>query len=202
MKKLISALLMACLLMTTAALAETAHTHVWGEWIPEAESANHTGVCSECGESKTVKHYTASVTIADKTRSVCLICGNSAVGTFALVEGASAVPVAEKPKTQRGEFVVRDMAAPWAEDPSVLYAFTLLYANNGSLATFKNQVTVSLPIAAELPQNVKLVRVRSSAGDDSVQNPEVWIDMESTFEDGVLTFKTQTPSVYLVMAAE
>lgn len=199
MNKLISMVLLIHLLLASSALAESAHTHTWSEWLKEESGSNHTAVCETCGESSSVKHYTSSVNIGGSSRSICLICGNSAVGTFAAVEGATAVPVSETPKTQRGDFLVREMASPWAEDPSVLYAFTLLYAYNGGLATFKNQVTVSLPISVALPESVQLLRVRSSSGDDSVQNPETWIDMESTWENGVLTFQTQVPGLYLVV---
>lgn len=176
MKQFISVLLLiGILIVTISGFSENECTHVWGEWIGEEASSYHAAVCIKCGEKKTVRHSTASVIIGGQLRSICLVCGDSATGIFTIVGGVTAQPISEQPKIQRGDFVVRQMVEPWSEEPSISYAFILLYAYNGGFATFKNQMTVSLPISAELPEKMKLMRVQSSAGDDSVQNPEVWI---------------------------
>lgn len=190
------------LIVATSGFSKNECTHTWSEWIREEDSPYHSAVCIECGEKKAVRHSTASVTVSGQPRSVCLVCGDSATGILTLVKGVIAQPVSVESKIQRGDFVVRQMVAPWPEKPSILYVFTLLYAYNGGMATFKNQVRVSLPISDELPEKMELIRVQSSAGDDSVQNPEVWIDIDFLFEKGVLTFNTQTPGIYLLIDAD
>ena len=54
----------------------------------------------------------------------------------------------------------------------------------------------------ELPENYQLIRITPAAGDDSVQNPEQQIEMESQWEEGVLSFTTKTPALYLIVSED
>ena len=200
-KKIIVLILAGILLMCSAAISEDAHEHVWGEWT-EAETGGHIAFCvAEDGASKTASHYTASVKIGDITYRVCLMCGDYGEETLPLIADAAAEPVNANPGTQRGNLVVRGKAHPFENDPSVVLAFTVCYERDGGLATFKNQSRVSFSLGdVELPEGVRLIRVQSSAGDDSVQNPETWIEMSYELQDGVFSFNTKTPTVYLLIA--
>ena len=201
-KKILSLILAGGLLLSGTALAEEAHEHVWGEWT-EAETGGHIAYCvAEDGASKTASHYTASVNISGKTYRVCLMCGDYGEEALDLIEDATATPTNANPGTQRGSLVVRGKAHPFENDPTVLYAFTVCYQRDGGLATFKNQSLVSFSLKdLELPAGFKLIRVQSSAGDDSVQNPEKWIEMSYELtEDGLFSFHTKTPTVYLLVA--
>lgn len=200
-KRILSLILAGILMLFSAVMAEETHEHVWGEWT-EAEGGGHTASCVENdGASKTASHYTASVNISGKSYRVCLICGDYGNETLPLIEDASAAPVKENPSAQRGRLVVRGKANPFENDPSVLYAFTVCYERDGSLATFKNQSVISFSLQdLDLPEGFKLIRVQSSAGDDSVQNPEKWIEMGYEYQDGVFSFSTKTPTVYLLVA--
>ncbi|MBQ9299404.1 MAG: hypothetical protein IJ214_02720 [Clostridia bacterium] len=197
MKKLLGILLALCLLGTLAfAAAEGAHEHVWGEWLPS--DGGHTAECAEDGDTLTVRHHTFSTgTISGS--AVCAMCGQYRDGVFPLIEGAEAVSQKAEPSTQRGIFVARGMETPYADAENVVYAFTVAYVHNGALATWKDVSTVSLPLDVELPENYQLIRITPAAGDDSVQNPERQIEMESAWEDGVLSFTTKTPALYLIV---
>jgi hypothetical protein len=198
MKKIIAlALALALLTACFPGLGETAHEHTWGEWIPA--EGGHTAVCTEDGEALTVKHYTFSTTMGGKSVSVCAMCGQYREGIFPLIEGAQAVSQKAKPSNQRGSLIARGLEKPFSDDETVVYAFTVAYVQNGALATWKDVSTVSLPIAG-LPGNARLIRISPAAGDDSVQNPEQRIEMESVYQDGVLTFTTKTPALYLLVA--
>lgn len=203
MNKKLCGLLAALLLLTVpfAASAEE-HVHRWGAWTKVENASEHTATCADCGETKTVKCTGNTVTLDGDKQSVCPFCGANAYGAFTLIEGATATPTVEKPKTQRGEFVAFGKAMPFeAVDPSVLYAFTIGYTLDGGVATFKNKSTVSLPIA-DLPENFQLIRISTSSGDDSTSAKEEWIDIEYTYENGILSFETKNPALHIIKAAE
>ena len=190
------------MLLSGAALAETAHEHLWTDWAP-AQGGSHTGVCAEDGDALTAKCYTYSAALENGSISACGICGvNSTMSEsiMPLLEGVTATPTNPNPGKQRGTLIVRGLANPSAANPEVLYAFTLNYEWKGGLATFKNPCDISIPLNLELPESWRLVRITPRAGDDSVQNPEKRVDMECTYVDGVLTFNTRTPAMYMILA--
>ena len=197
MKRIFALLLFLALLAAGAGLAEEAHEHTWGEWTPA--EGGHTAVCASCGEALTAKHYTFATRLGSFSDSVCGMCGQYSGGVFPLIEGASIASTKEKPSKQRGEFIARGMEKPFS-DENVLFAFTVAYANNGGLATWKDMSVITLPLPLTLPDTYRLIRVQPSAGDDSVQNPEKWIDLQSTWENGALTFTAKTPALYLLVA--
>ena len=201
MKKRLAFFLMIALLCAAVfSRAESPqHEHIWGEWLPTAEG--HTATCAEDGEALTARHYTFSTGTVSQS-AVCAICGQYKNGVFPLIEGAQAQSQKKKPSSQRGSFMARGMKAPYENAPNVLYAFTVAYVQNGTLATWKDVSTVTLPLDAQLPEDYQLIRITPAAGDDSVQNPEQQIEMESTWAEGALTFVTKTPALYLILSKE
>jgi len=73
MKKLISILCLAVMLMTAAAAVAESHTHVWGGWT--VVSAGHSAACTECGEEITAKHVSYSTSANGFSASACVVCG-------------------------------------------------------------------------------------------------------------------------------
>ncbi|MDO5378566.1 MAG: hypothetical protein Q4G52_09555 [Clostridia bacterium] len=182
-----------------AASAEE-HAHSWGAWTKVDGASQHTAACTDCGETKTVRCTSNTVTLGGDKQSVCAYCGANEYGAFERIEGAAATPLAENPSSQRGEFVAFGKAMPFEEaDSSVLYAFTIGYELDGGVATFKNKSTVSLPIA-DLPEGFQLIRISTSSGDDSTSPKEEWVDIEYAYENGVLSFDTKNPALYIVKA--
>lgn len=205
MKNGIAALLASALLLGAAAgVAQDGHEHTWGEWTA-VDGAGHIASCTaEEAQTKTAKHYHFTATAGGESVRVCAVCG-AATGTsgdFALLEGALAQPVSENPKAQRGDLVVRGLENPFPSDETVTFALTMTYAWDGGMATFKNPSRIEVPLDVELAQGYKLVRVSGASGDDSVQTAESWIDVDSSFEDGVLIFQTRTPALFLVKNGE
>lgn len=190
------------LAMAVGAAAAEEHVHTWSAWKAAESGSQHTAVCTECGEEKTTKCTTYSVTLDNQKLSVCTYCGANKYGEFEKVEEATATPIAENPAAQKGEFVVMGKAEPFTElDDSVLYAFTIGYNRDGEAATFKNKSTVQIPVGEGL-EAFKLIRVTPSSGDDSTQTAEKWTDIEYTYENGVLSFETKNPALHMLMKAE
>lgn len=196
-KQFLAAALCLALCLPCAVFGEE-HEHVFAQWVP-AESG-HEATCEECGETLTAKHYSFSSSIGGSSVGVCAMCGQCKDTVFGLIDGVEVVSQKPTPSKQRGAVVARGMEAPFEDEPEILYAFTLAYVQNGELATWKDVSDVKLPVDAELPESYQLVRVSPAAGDDSVQNPEERVEMESSYEDGVLCFVTKTPALYLVVA--
>ncbi len=196
MKKTAALLLVLLCLMASAA-AEDGHEHIFGEWSPS--ESGHSAVCAEDGETLTAPHYNFTVHIGGFSGSVCGVCGLYPGGVLPLIGDAQAVSLKAKPSKQRGGFIVRGMASPFAEAPEVLFAFTAAYIQNGALATWKDVSTVTVPLGTVLQGPVRLLRVQGASGDDSVQNPETHIEMEFALDGDVLTFSGKTPALYLLV---
>ena len=204
MKKLLCLLLASTLLLAAnTVLAETTHEHTWGEWIAEEDGSGHTASCTD-GDSAvmTAKHYYFTVALNGISARVCAICGTGRgiADSFANIDKATATPVDKNPGNQRGCLIVRGLEKPFETNESVAYAFTMAFVWNGGLSTFKNKCEISIPLNVELPGSWKLVRVASASGDDSVQNPETWVDIEAAYGNNVLTFVTKTPALYLILS--
>lgn len=196
MKKRLAFFLAIVLLWAAASsLAESQHGHIWGEWLPA--EGGHAATCAEDGETLVARHYSFSTGTVSES-AVCAICGQYKNGVFPLIEGAQALSQKAKPSSQRGSFMARGMKAPYENAPNVVYAFTVAYVQNGALATWKDVSTVTLPLDVQLPADYQLIRITPASGDDSVQNPERQIEMESVWEEGCLTFVTKTPALYLI----
>lgn len=201
-KKLCSLLAAVALLAVAFTAAAEEHAHSWSAWVKVENASSHTATCADCGETKTVKCTGNTVTLGGNKQSVCAYCGANAFGAFERIEGATATPLAEKPGKQRGEFVAFGKAMPFESvDASVLYAFTIGYGLDGGVATFKNKSTVCLPIA-DLPDGFHLIRITTSSGDDSTSPKEEWVNIQYTYEDGILSFDTKNPALHIVKAGE
>ena len=111
----------------------------------------------------------------------------------------TASSLAEQPSSQRGAFIVRGTGSPFSQEPGVLFAFTAAYVRDGALATWKDVSTVTIPLDINLPETARLIRVQPASGDDSIQNPEQHIEMEYTYADGILSFTTKTPALYMLI---
>ena len=178
-KKMISFLLI-FICLTVSSLAEPAHEHTWGKWLPD-EAGGHTATCTEDKETLTVKHYSFSVNFGQFSGSICCVCGKTPEGVLPIIEEAQAQSQKAKPSSQRGAFIVRGTGSPFSQEPGGLFAFTAAYVRDGALAT------------------ARLIRVQPASGDDSIQNPEQHIEMEYTYADGTLSFTTKTPALYMLI---
>lgn len=190
------------LLHVISVLAE--QTHTWGEWKAEADGSSHTAYCIECGnDSLPVKHYNFTITVNDSTARICAICGFSkgTQETLQIIPDASAVPVKSDPSPQRGNLVVRGLRYPIKGDEHIVFAFTLVYELNGSLATFKNQSRISIPVEIGGTDDWELLRIAGASGDDSVQTAESWVKIDSAYENDILSFETKTPALYIIRAS-
>ena len=196
-KKMISFLLI-FICLTASSLAEPAHEHTWGEWLPD-EAGGHTATCTEDKETLTVKHYSFSVNFGQFSGSICCVCGKTPEGVLPIIEGAQAQSQKAKPSNQRGAFIVRGTGSPFSQEPGVLFAFTVAYVRDGALATWKDVSTVTIPLDINLPETARLIRVQPASGDDSIQNPEQHIEMEYSYADGILSFTTKTPALYMLI---
>lgn len=195
------ALTLLCLMLAGGALAQE-HAHTFGAWTKMEGVSRHGAACNACGEVVEKQCATYSLTLqSGKKANVCALCGDCAYGAFSPVADAQATPLAEKTSKQRGEFAVYGRALPFAgEDDRILYAFTVAYNNDGAATAFKNKSRIQFRVDAQLPEQFTLLRVTSSAGDDSTQTPEKWTEIDHGFEDGLLTFESKNQAVYLIMA--
>lgn len=192
-----------CLVLASGAGAAPAQAqeHHWGEWVKAEGSAGHTAACVDCGVERTASCANFSVKPGSATLNVCANCGACGGDFFELISDASAVPVEGEAENQRGRLVVRGKEKPFpGHNDGIRYAFTLSYDWNGGLATFKNRVTATVPVRAELSDGFRVYRVSVVPGDDFNIRREEWIEIEYAFSDGILTFETKTPALYLIIA--
>ncbi len=75
-----------------------------------------------------------------------------------------------------------------------LYALTVAYEYAGAIDDFKGEVSTQIKLP-NMP-NFRLVRV------DVSETTETWTDLEYTYADGILTFKTNKAGLYLLLSAE
>lgn len=196
--------LLGLMLSVAAGAAAQDHAHAYGRWTPAEDGSGHTAVCETCGEQAEASCANYTMRVGSESRlGICAICGACKLGAFEALEGAEATPTDEEPKAQKGRFVACGKALPFAgEDERILYAFTIGYEQDGKAVTFKNRSVIRIPIQAELPEGFRLVRIKAASGDDSTQTAEEWIDVDYTFEDGVLRFESKNPALHIVVAGE
>ncbi len=196
--------LLILLLFASTASAQSEHTHTWGEWVPLGDG-RHMAQCTAGDDAtSTQRHYNMTVTAGGATVRVCAICGagQGIMQPFPVISQAQAIPRSVSPAAQRGMFLVRGMKNPFSADQRILFAFSLTYEHDGGIATFKNLSDIHVPLPIALPKGWKLFRIASAAGDDSVQNPETWVELEAAHDDDILTFVTKTPALYVITTGD
>lgn len=130
--------------------------------------------------------------------NVCPVCGDFDEKTFEVIAEAKI----DCEKLPMGEAIVRGMEAPFE---GALYAFTAGYEYSGKMQAFENvkdeeilPITISLPLSEEIGE-FTLVRVDVTPATEEIERAEVWTELAYTFEDGVLTFETETDGLFLLL---
>ena len=85
----------------------------------------------------------------------------------------------------------------------VLYALSVPYEDAKEDYGFTGMVHVEIPLelADELPE-FQLVRVDATEADEDTERTEVWTGIEYNYEDGVLSFDTDTAGIFLLLPVE
>ena len=100
----------------------------------------------------------------------------------------------------RGELIARGQEMPF---DGILYALTIAYEYAGTLDEFTGMVhiEITLEMPDELPE-FQLVRVDVTEADEDTERAEVWTGIEYNYEDGVLSFDTDTAGMFLLLPVE
>lgn len=179
--------------------------HWYGLWTPN-EDGTHSAACKREDCKHTGKQDCAAWEVTETKDeiatilTVCPVCGKFGEASFEAI--AEAKIACEK--LPSGEAIVRGMEAPFE---GVLYAFTAGYEYGGQMQEFKNEkngeilpITITLPLDEAISE-FTLVRVDVTPETDEAERTEVWNEIAYTFENGVLSFETETDGLFLLLPA-
>ena len=181
----------------------SARSHWYDLWYPNGDGT-HSANCKRynCSHASTVECTLYEVTVteggADKTLTVCPVCGDFDTSAFTVVTDAI-IRAVKYNALPRGEQIVRSMDAPFN---GALYAFTAAYEYAGRVEPFKGTVSITLPLDAEKYAEFKLVRVDVTPATETTERTEVWTEIAFTFTDGKLTFETDKAGLFLLAPVE
>ncbi len=177
--------------------------HWYALWNPNPDGT-HSAECmrSGCDHVGTTECTLFEITVKDGETetilTVCPICGDHGEMPFEAILEAS-IKAVDRYALYRGEHIVRGMDAPF---DGVLYAFTAAYEYSGKIEPFRGIVSFTLPLDAEKYTEFKLVRVDVTPATETTERTEVWTDVDFTYEDGKLTFETDTAGLFLLLPVE
>ncbi len=182
---------------------KTAALHHWyGPWSFSGDMT-HSATCLRdgCGYVCTRDCAAYTVTVGDNLLSICPVCGN--LNGMAMSELEGAITNADNDVIGipgRGELIARGQEMPF---DGVLYLLTIAYEYDGTLNEFTGMVRIdiSLELTEELPE-FQLVRVDVTEADEDTERAEVWTGIEYNYEDGVLSFDTDTAGIFLLLPVE
>lgn len=165
-------------------------SHWFGLWSP-TEKGMHTATCLRdgCGYVGTKDCAPIETALTGKIVSVCPVCGRSGDKVYEIIEGAEITEV-DRFAIKRGETVIRGMEAP---TEGVLYAFTVGQEYSGVIEPFQGTIKVQIPLDASI-QNFELKQIPTLKG------AATSVSVQYTIEDGMLTFETHTPGLFLLVA--
>jgi len=122
-------------------------------------------------------------------------CDNKQLVVYRWCLHAEILPVGEN-ALPVGEAIVRGMYASFDD---VLYAFTAAYEYSGNVMPFSAPVSISLPLIGEEFAAFDLVRIDVTLDAETNERIEIRTPVEYTFENGILTFETNTAALYLLL---
>jgi len=166
-------------------------SHWFGLWSP-IEKGAHTATCrrDDCGYVGVKDCAPIETALTGKIVSACPVCGRSGDKVYEIIEGAELTDV-DRFAIKRGETVIRGMNAP-AE--GVLYAFTLGQEYSGVLEPFQGTVRASIPLDASLEGfTLKMI--------PTLKGTAKSVQVDYTIENGVLTFESDMPGLFLLIPA-
>lgn len=176
--------------------------HWYGPWSFSGDMT-HSATCRRdgCGYVRTRDCAAYTVTVGDNQVSICPVCGNMNGITMSTLKatvtrvdnGVNGIP-------KRGELSVCGLEAPF---DGILYALTIAHEYAGTLDEFTGMVhiEITLEMPDELPE-FQLVRVDVTEADEDTERAEVWTGIEYNYEDGVLSFDTDTAGMFLLLPVE
>ena len=182
---------------------KTAALHHWyGPWSFSGDMT-HSATCRRdgCGYVRTRDCTAYTMTVGDNQVSICPVCGNMNGITMSKLEGA--ITNADNDVIGipgRGELIARGQEMPF---DGILYALTIAHEYAGTLDEFTGMVhiEITLEMPDELPE-FQLVRVDVTEADEDTERAEVWTGIEYNYEDGVLSFDTDTAGMFLLLPVE
>ena len=176
--------------------------HWYGSWSFNGDMT-HSATCLRAGCGYVCARDCAAytVTVGDNLVSICPVCNNMdgiKMSTFkatvtSVDNGVNGIP-------KRGELSVCGLEAPF---DGILYMLTVAYEYDGMLDEFTGMVHIE--IALEMPDELpefQLVRVDVTEADEDTERTEVWTGIEYNYEDGVLSFDTDTAGIFLLLPVE
>ena len=176
--------------------------HWYGPWSFSGDMT-HSATCRRdgCGYVCTRDCAAYTVTVGDNLLSICPVCGN--LNGMAMSELEGAITNADNDVIGipgRGELIARGQEMPF---DGILYALTIAYEYAGTLDEFTGMVhiEITLEMPDELPE-FQLVRVDVTEADEDTERAEVWTGIEYNYEDGVLSFDTDTAGMFLLLPVE
>ena len=176
--------------------------HWYGPWSFSGDMT-HSATCRRdgCGYVRTRDCTAYTMTVGDNQVSICPVCGNMNGITMSTLKatvtrvdnGVNGIP-------KRGELSVCGLEAPF---DGILYALTIAHEYAGTLDEFTGMVhiEITLEMPDELPE-FQLVRVDVTEADEDTERAEVWTGIEYNYEDGVLSFDTDTAGIFLLLPVE
>ena len=176
--------------------------HWYGPWSFSGDMT-HSATCRRdgCGYVRTRDCTAYTMTVGDNQVSICPVCGNMNGITMSTLKatvtrvdnGVNGIP-------KRGELSVCGLEAPF---DGILYALTIAHEYAGTLDEFTGMVhiEITLEMPDELPE-FQLVRVDATEADEDTERAEVWTGIEYNYEDGVLSFDTDTAGMFLLLPVE
>lgn len=176
--------------------------HWYGPWSFSGDMT-HSATCRRdgCGYVRTRDCTAYTMTVGDNQVSICPVCGNMNGITMSTLKatvtrvdnGVNGIP-------KRGELSVCGLEAPF---DGILYALTIAHEYAGTLDEFTGMVhmEITLEMPDELPE-FQLVRVDVTEADEDTERAEVWTGIEYNYEDGVLSFDTDTAGMFLLLPVE
>ena len=176
--------------------------HWYGPWSFSGDMT-HSATCRRdgCGYVRTRDCAAYTVTVGDNLLSICPVCGN--LNGMAMSELEGAITNADNDVIGipgRGELIARGQEMPF---DGILYALTIAHEYAGTLDEFTGMVhiEITLEMPDELPE-FQLVRVDVTEADEDTERAEVWTGIEYNYEDGVLSFDTDTAGMFLLLPVE
>ena len=176
--------------------------HWYGPWSFSGDMT-HSATCRRdgCGYVRTRDCTAYTMTVGDNQVSICPVCGNMNGITMSTLKatvtrvdnGVNGIP-------KRGELSVCGLEAPF---DGILYALTIAHEYAGTLDEFTGMVhiEITLEMPDELPE-FQLVRVDVTEADEDTERAEVWTGIEYNYEDGALSFDTDTAGMFLLLPVE
>jgi len=177
---------------------ENALMHRFGLWESNGDGT-HSARCmrSGCNHVGTAECSHFGVTADGNIMPCCFICGTLGDERLLAFEFAEIAAIDLGAIPGRGELILRGINDPF---DGALYALTAAYEYAGLMEPFAGAVTVSIPL--ELNDAFRLVRVDVIEKAETNERSEAWTEIPFTYEEGILSFETDTAGLFLILPVE